>query len=359
MKNILVFNLGSTSFKFELFDSESFASLKKGAYELKPKTASDLQTEINKIFREALRAVGDTSEIEVIGHRFVHGGDVFQENTLVTTEIIEALEKLNDLAPLHNPYNLAGIKAAMEYLPAIKNYAVFDTAFFKDLPLASKIYPLPWPYYEKFGLKKFGFHGTSHCYAAKKACEELSLDLNQAKLITIHLGGGCSIAAIEKGRPIDTSMGFTPLEGLMMLTRTGDLDPAVVLEILQGFLRSNLSAEQAIIETKKLLNFSSGIKGISGYNDYLELLKAVGFGEPRAKLAFEMFIQRIKKYLGGYLALLGGADAIVFTGKIGAGQPQTRRKICDKMKILEGIEIVVVQPHEELAIAREIQRITI
>jgi len=357
--SILVLNLGSTSFKFELFDSKNLASLRKGVYELKLKSDSDLQTEVNKIFREALRVIGDTSEIEVIGHRFGHGGDEFEETSLVTPEVIDALEKINDLAPLHNPYNLAGIKASLEYLPEIKNYAIFDTVFFKNLPLASKIYPLPWNYYEKFGLKKFGFHGISHEYAAKKACRDLSLNFYQVKIITVHLGGGCSLAAIEKGKPIDTSMGFTPLEGVMMLTRSGNLDPAVVLEILQGFLRSNLSAEQAIAETKKLLNFSSGIKGVSGYDDYLELLKAVGFGEPRAKLTFEMFIQRIKKYLGAYLFLLDGADAIVFTGRIGAGQPQTRRKICDKMKILKDIPIVVVEPQEELAIAEELRRIMI
>lgn len=351
--SILIFNLGSTSFKYELFDSDDLASLKKGDYELKPIQGSDLQTEVNKIFREALRAVGDTSEIQAIGHRFVHGGEQFQETTLIIPEVINVLEELNDLAPLHNPYNLAGIKAAQEYLPSIKNYAVFDTAFFKNLPLESKIYPLPWDYYEKFGLKKFGFHGISHYYAAKKACEDLSLDFNQAKLITVHLGGGCSLAAIEKGKPIDTSMGFSPLEGVMMLTRSGDLDPIVVLEIIQGFLRSNLPIEKALAETKKLLNFSSGIKGISGYDDYLELLKAVNFGEPKAKLAWEMFIQRIKKYIGAYFALLNGADAVVFTGKIGARGKETRKKICDKMNMLEGVPIVVVEPHEELAIARE------
>lgn len=357
--SILVLNLGSTSFKYELFDSDDLASLKKGAYDLKPTPGSDLQTEVNKIFREALRAVGDTSEIQAIGHRFVHGGEEFVSTQEITKDDLARLENLTDLAPAHNPSNIAGIKAAQEYLPVIKNYAVFDTAFFRALPAIAKHYPLPLTYYENFGLKKIGFHGISHQYATVEACRQLGLDINQSKIISIHLGGGCSITAIDKGKPVDTSMGLTPAAGLMMLNRSGDLDPMIPLEILQGFLRSNSPVEKALSETKKILNFEAGIKGISGYNDYLELLKAVGFGEPNAKLAFDMFIYQIKKYIGAYCAILNRVDALVFTGQIGAGESLTRRKICDKMTILEGVKIVVVKPHEELAIAREVQRITI
>ncbi len=357
--SILVLNLGSTSFKFELFDSDSLDSLKKGEFELEADENGVNQGEIDRLFREALRQVGDVSQLKAVGHRIVHGGSKYLEAKEINTQEIYELEKLKSLAPLHNPYNLAGIKSSNKYLPEVPDFAVFDTAFFKDLPERAKIYPLPYKYYEELNIHKFGFHGISHKFAGQEAAREIKVPFNRSKLITLHLGGGCSITAIEKGKPIDTSMGLTPLEGLMMMTRPGDVDSGAVLELLkqQNEAKGGQNLTESLNELDKILNYESGIYGISGRDDYLNLLKAANFGEKRAKLAFEMFIYRIKKYIGAYLAVLGGADAIVFTGQIGAGRPITRKKICDGLKIIEKIPIIVVKPHEELAIAREIKNL--
>ena len=345
MKNILILNLGSTSFKYELFDSENLESLSQGDYEIQPAVLDDFQGEADKIFREVLRELGNVAEIKIVGHRFVHGGDNFAETQKIETNDLRELEKINHLAPLHNPVNLAGIKSVFKYLPEAENYAVFDTAFFKNLPLSAKIYSLPYKYYEQ-GIHKFGFHGISHKFAAEEAAKKIKKKFEEIKIITVHLGGGCSVTAIDKGKPIDTSMGYTPLEGLMMQTRSGDIDPGIIF---------NLISDLGIEEVKNMLNYESGIKGISGFGDYLELLAAVERKEGRAVLAFEMFTNRVKKYIGAYAALLGEIDALVFTGKIGAGNPLTRKKICDKMNLLNGVKIIVVEPHEESAIAKEIK----
>ncbi|HPA25552.1 MAG TPA: acetate/propionate family kinase [bacterium] len=354
--NILVLNLGSTSFKYELFDSDGLESLKSGNFKIQSILPNDFQEAVDKIFREILREVGDIPAIKFVAHRFVHGGDQYFAPQRIKEKDLYELEQLNHLAPLHNPANIAGIKTCLKYLPEAENYAVFDTAFFKDLPLSAKIYPLPYKYYES-GIHKFGFHGISHKFAGEEAARKIKKDFQTCNLITIHLGGGCSITAIKKGEPIDTSMGLTPMEGLMMQTRSGDIDPGIILQMLTDEIQINTDAQMAIDKVKNILNNESGIKGISGYNDYLELLEAVERKETKAVLAFEMFTNRIKKYLGAYAALLDEVDAIVFTGKIGAGDPLTREKICAKMNLLKGIKIIVVEPHEELEIAREVKQI--
>lgn len=360
--NILVLNLGSTSFKFELFDSGSLASLKTGEFKMEISEGGVKQESVDKLFREMLRQIGDVSQLKAVGHRVVHGGDKYLATQEINVNEIYELEKLNALAPLHNPYNLAGIKSSNKYIPEVPDYAVFDTAFFKDLPDSAKIYPIPYKYYEEDGLRKFGFHGISHQYAGEQAAKKLKLPFDKIKLVTVHLGGGCSVCAIDKSKPVDISMGFTPLEGLMMLTRGGDIDAGVIIQIYADLLLMNThqaggqaDAQIAINKLKDILNNESGIKGICGHADYLELLKAVNFGDAKSKLALEMFINKVKKYIGAYLALLGEAQAVIFTGKIGAGKPVTRKKICDKMNILAGVEKIVIEPHEELAIAQEIK----
>lgn len=353
--SFLILNLGSTSFKFELFDSGSLESQQEGQFEIDPHSSGVNQEAIDKLFREALRQIGDVSQIKAVGHRVVHGGDHFLETTEVTSEVLPDLEILNQLAPLHNPYNLAGIKASNKYLPDTKDYAVFDTAFFKDLPEVARVYPIPYKYYES-GIKKFGFHGISHKFAAQDAAAKIKKPLDKINVITLHLGGGASVCAIAKGKPIDTSMGFTPLEGLMMQTRSGDIGEGVVIQIFNELLLTESDSPQAALEQlKNILNYESGIKGICGKDNFLELLKATSYGDAQAKLAFDMFVHRAKKYLGAYAALLGEVDVIAFTGAVGAGKPQTRKKILDKISWLKKVPVVVVPPHEELAIAQEIQ----
>ena len=350
--SLLVLNLGSTSFKYELFDSKDLSCLKKGSFEMTANEKGVEQEEVNRLFREMMRQIGNITEVEAVGHRVVHGGDKYFEVQEIDTAEIFELAKLNDLAPLHNPFNLAGIKASNDYLPDIKDWAVFDTVFFKNLPDHSKIYPIPYTYYEEKGIRRFGFHGISHKFAGQEAAKEIKIPFDKAKLVTVHLGGGSSICAIDRGKPIDTSMGYTPLEGLMMMTRCGDIGEGAVLEIIKNLETED--KQEIVKEVNHILNFKSGIKGISGKEDYLELLKSVKWGDVKSKLAFEMYIHRIKKYIGAYMAVLGEVDAIVFTGKIGAGEKVTRNKIFDKNKFLKDNKVVVVEPHEELAIAREL-----
>ena len=337
---ILVINSGSFSFRYKLFDKnldlEKEGNVKKG----------DITTE--EKFKAILKEIGDISEIKVIGHRVVHGGKEFIKPSKITPENFKRLEKYNDLAPLHNPYNLAGIKAAFSLLPDIPNIAIFDTTFYKDLPEYAKVYALPLKYY-KNGIQRFGFHGTSHKFVAQEAAKKLGKSFDQCNLITVHLGGGCSITAIQKGKAIDTSMGFTPLEGLVMGTRTGDIDAGIIIKLLK---EEKMSGD----DLDKLLNKESGIKGISGYNDFRNLLDGMERDEDNAKLAFDIFTYRIKKYIGAYFAILNHIDAIVFTGAIGNGKEITRNKIVENMKILENVPVFAIETNEELAMAREIKK---
>ena len=342
-KRILVINSGSTSLKYKVFNFESLKLIQENKF-------SSIDNHRQAI-KNALREIEEIVNITVIGHRVVHGGKEFRETTLINEDIIRKLADYNELAPLHNLFSLEAIKACLEFLPNVPNIAVFDTAFFKDLPQRVLVYPLPYEYYQKYGIQKFGFHGISHQYAAEEAAKKLKKDIKKLKLITCHLGGGASITAIKNGQPIDTSMGFTPLEGLMMMTRPGDLDPGVILKIFEL-----LPLGSGLKEVEDLLNFQSGIKGISGCNNFLELLREVTFGNQRAKLALEIFIYRIKKYIGAYYAVLNGCDALVFTGEIGAGKPETREKICQDFSLLKGVKIFSIPPNEELQIAREVKK---
>lgn len=336
---ILIINSGSTSLKYKLFSLPGLDVV----------AAGNLQNIANheEALKKSLRKIGDLRDIKAIGHRVVHGGSFFSKPTKITPAILKKLESLNSLAPLHNPANIAGIRACQKYLPEIPNIACFDTAFFRGLPDKAKIYPLPFSFYKEEKIQRFGFHGLSHQYAMAAAAKKLKKPLGKIKIITAHLGGGCSMAAIAGGKPIDTSMGFTPLEGLMMLTRAGDLDPGIILHLLK-------TREPA--ELDQILNHQSGILGLSGRHNYLRLLAAVKKEKPKACLAFNIFIYRIQKYIGAYFAVLGGIDALVFTGQIGSGKPITRQTICAGIKkILTGVKIIVVKTDEEKMIAEEIK----
>jgi len=342
---ILVLNLGSTSFKYELFDFDNLLSLQKGNFEIEQNEIDNAQIKINKIFREILRKIGKVNSIKIIGHRVAHGGDKYTDILKINKGSLLELEKLNSLAPLHNPFNLAGIKSALEYLPEAKNFAIFDTALYKNLPEHIKIYPIPYTYYQQ-GIKKFGFHGISHKYAMEETFKKLNKKLDNINLISVHLGGGSSITAFKNGQVIDTSMGFTPMQGLMMQTRSGDIDPGIIFELIKR--------EKSAEEIKDILNKQSGIKGISGFENYLDLLEAVKKKNKMAVLAFSMYISRIQKYIGAYLAILDKVDAIVFTGKIGAGKTETYKAVM-KSRLLKNIKTIIIKPWEELAIAREIK----
>lgn len=366
---ILVFNLGSVSLKYKLFfidDKKNFKLLKSGEFD---NLGEDKKMNHQEAIRAAIRRIGNLTDIIAIGHRVVHGGNKFSAPTIINQATLKALEKYNELAPLHNPYNLLGIKACLVYFGNIPNIAVFDTAFFRNLPLKTKIYSIPFEYYQKYGLEKFGFHGISHQYVTEIAAKKLKKSLEKLRLITCHLGGGCSITAIKNGKPIDTSMGFTPLEGLTMMTRCGDLDPGIILEIQNIYALHNIPLRitnpdelriNLIQKTKQVLNQESGIKGICKIDDYLKLLKNIsirGKKNPRAKLAFEIFIYRIQKYISAYWGILGGVDAVVFTGKIGSGNPITRRAVIKDLKFLKRTKILAIPTNEELAIAMECAKI--
>lgn len=341
---ILVLNCGSQSIKWKVF-GENIKVVKEGKCAVlnQNKFSEILKEELAKIDPTDLRA-GRTS-ISLIGHRVVHGKDVFKEPTKITKDNIADLEALNYLAPLHNPFNVLGIKACMEVFPNIPQIAVFDTEFYKDLPERAFTYALPEVVVKDLGFRKYGFHGISHEYVARKAAEALKRPLAKLKIISCHLGGGASITAIKNGKAIDTSMGFTPLEGLVMMTRSGNVDPGIVLELADKF-----GCQRA----KEILNRESGIKGICGEGDMLKVLERVKAGDKNAKLAFDVFVYSIKKYIGGYFTILGGCDVLVFTGSIGAGLKITRNSICKDLDILKKIKVLVIKTDEELAIAQKI-----
>jgi acetate kinase len=369
MSNILVLNSGSTSIKYKIFDSGK-KCLKSGII--------DGAADHEKALKDILRQIGDLRGLAAVGHRVVHGGDDFYEPLILNNDNIIRLEKYNELAPLHNPYNLAGIRAAMNFLPEIPQAAVFDTGFFRDLPEEAKNYPLSKDLAERFNIRRYGFHGISHEYAAAAGAKKIGLDLRKVNLITCHLGGGWSIAAIKKGKPIDVSMGFTPMEGLMMMTRSGDIDPGIIFyllkqgklpekdkksEVVMDFSRSrNHPAatepgdNETVLSLEEILNNNSGIKGVSGgIGDYKELLRLVSLGNSAAKLAFDMAAYRLVKYIGSYYAVLEGRlDGIIFTGRIGAGNPMTRNAVARKLKFLKCPHIAV-EADEELAIAKKIK----
>jgi len=345
--SILVINAGSTSIKYKLFDDDE-KEIKQGYLE-------NIKNHVTA-FKLVLREIGDLRDLTAVGHRVVHGGDKFIKPLLINKENLLELEKFNDLAPLHNPYNLAGIKAALEYLPQVKQVAVFDTAFYADLPLKAKIYALPTELTEKYKIYRYGFHGISHKFVMQESAKLLGKQINRINLISCHLGGGWSITAIKNGKPMDTSMGLTPLAGLVMMSRPGDLDAEIIFRLLK-VMPGEINREK-VEQLNDVLNHQSGIKGMTGFEDYKKFLSSVSSGNNQAELAFSLAIGRLVKYIGSYWTELEGrTDAIVFTGAIGAGNPTTRNQVMKRIKCLGELPMLVIKTNEELMIAREVKEL--
>ena len=339
---IAVINSGSSSLKFKLFDMDT----KELIYSKLIENIGEKDSKF-KTHHEVLESLDiDFSSLDAIGHRVVHGGDEFHMPTIVDDEVLKKIKALIPLAPLHNPANIEGIEVACGYAPNIPQVAVFDTAFHFHMPREAYLYALPFEMYEKHKIRRYGFHGTSHSFVSKESAKILKKDLSELNLITLHLGNGASACAIQKGISIDTSMGFTPLEGLVMGTRSGDVDPAILIYMLREL---GLSVD----EVDKILNKKSGLLGICGKNDVRELINSK---DEKSKLALDMMIRRVKKYIGSYMALLGDVDAIVFTGGIGENSSYVRDKILDSA-FFERIKILVIKTDEELEIANECLRV--
>jgi acetate kinase len=372
---ILVINCGSSSAKYQLFDVASKKSLARGVVERIGQADSSLKREKNghsslqrrvlchdhhtaiKVIVDILTdsrygVLSSTRDIIGIGHRVVHGGEEFKESTLITEKVIRSIEKYSELAPLHNPPALSGIRACASILKGIKQAAVFDTSFHQTMGPAAFIYGLPYDYYVKYGIRRYGFHGTSHRFVSQEASRILKRPAEKLKMVTCHLGNGCSMAAVAGGRSVDTTMGFTPLEGLLMGTRSGDLDPAAVIYILE---KENLSLNFV----NDLLNKNSGLLGLSGLsNDMRDILKGArgrGAAAKRCKLALEIFIYRIKKYVGAYFAAMGGLDAVIFTAGVGENNPWLVKRIKKELKnvVPPKTKFLVVPTNEELLIAKD------
>ena len=328
---------------------------------------------VDYLINEEFGVIKDRSEISAVGHRVVHGGETFKAPTVINEEVIEAITRNIPLAPLHNPSNLTGIEVAISVFPESKQIAVFDTAFHQSIPPYAFMYALPYDLYEKARVRRYGFHGTSHAYVSGKCAEYLNRPLDQLNMITIHLGNGASIAALKNGQCVDTSMGMTPLEGLVMGTRTGDVDPALPF-YLANYLHMSLK------EIDTLLNKESGLKGICGTNDMREVFDKREKGDKRAKLALDIYTYRIKKYIGSYYAALGRLDAIVFTAGIGEHSPDVRKISCEGLENMgiiidvkrnnsykkgigeistaeSRVKVLVVPTNEELRIAQETKKI--
>ena len=352
---ILVLNCGSSSVKYKLLDMTSKEVLGSGGVEKIGMKGSFLkhtkqngekvilegevlehQLAIEYILgvltSEKHGCIKNMEEIDAVGHRVVHGGEKFNSSVVITDEVIRNIEACIEIAPLHNPPNLAGIFAISDLLPQIPQVAVFDTAFHQTMPEHAYMYGIPYTLYKKYGIRRYGFHGTSHRYVSRRACEFLGLDYQKTKIITAHIGNGGSITAIENGKSVDTSMGFTPVEGLMMGTRSGDVDLGVVTYLMEKEMISTSA-------TTTLFNKHSGVLGVSGISsDMRDIEKAISEGNQRAKLALGMYEYRIKKYIGSYAAVLNGFDVLVFTGGVGENQTITRERICNGLSYL-GIEI--------------------
>jgi acetate kinase len=392
---ILVLNAGSSSLKYQLIEMDTETVLAKGICErigkgghLVHKTAQGFtldvdiefsthldafRTIINKLTSDDGKVIDDISDISAVGHRFAHGGETFISSIRISGDLVKKLEKVTELAPLHNPACLAGIKACRQTLDeSIPQVAVFDTAFHQTMPETAYIYPIPYKYYEKDKIRKYGFHGISNRYVSQRAAEVLNIPLDQIKMVTCHLGNGSSITAINKGNSIDTSMGYTPLPGVIMGTRSGDIDPSIITYISNKY---SMSHE----EFTDILNKKSGLLGVSGIaNDLRDIIKAAREGNRRAILALAIQDYQIKKYIGAYAAALGGLDAVVFTGGIGENVSALRYNVCSDMEFmgmkiddhknqLQGdriisdddsrVKILVIATNEEIMIARDTARI--
>lgn len=389
---ILVLNCGSSSVKYKLIDSVTHDVLAEGGVEkiglddsfLKFKLPDGTKETITvkmadhkEAVKQVLAVLTDPKkgviksfdEIDAVGHRVVHGMEYFNKSVLITPEVIERVKECYPVAPLHNPANITGIEAVTELMPGVPQVGVFDTAFHQTMPPKAYMYALPYEDYEKYGVRRYGFHGTSHRYVSQRACEFLGLPYDKEKIITCHIGNGASITAIKDGKSIDTSMGLTPTEGLMMGTRVGDIDPGALVYLMQ---RLNLDADGLM----KLINKESGVLGVSGIsNDMRDIENAIEKGDERARLAMDMYEYRILKYIGAYTAVLGGVDIIVFTGGVGENQTGTREKICRQLEFMgvtfnpeankirgqeieisgkdSKVHVVVIPTDEELMIAKD------
>ena len=356
---VLVINCGSSSLKYQVLDMTNEELICKGLVErigMEGSVISHTKTGMDKFVLEAPMkdhkdAIGhvidalkdeehgvvkDMSEIGAVGHRVVHAGEKFAHSVLITDDVIKALEECVELAPLHNPPNLLGIAACQELMPGTPMVGVFDTAFHQTMPPQSYIYAIPYEYYEKYGIRRYGFHGTSHKYVSERAAEMLNVNIEDLKIITCHLGNGASVSAIKRGKCIDTSMGLTPLEGLVMGTRSGDIDPAIVT-----YIREKENLEQGV--ANEILNKKSGMLGMSGVSsDFRDIEAAAEEGNERAMLALKVFAQRVKFYIGGYIAEMNGVDAIVFTAGVGENDMGMRDIICNEMGNL-GIKLDLVK----------------
>ena len=392
---VLVLNAGSSSVKFTLYTMKNETVLAKGMVErvgienpqliykhsdgrevteiinIKDHTGA-IKSISDKLLDPEIGVMADRSEVEAIGHRVVHAGEKLTRPELVTDEVKNIIRECVPMCPLHNPANLAGIEACEKIFPGVPNVAVFDTAFHQTMKPSAFLYAIPYEFYEKYGIRKYGFHGTSHDFVSSAAADYIGAKREDLKIITCHLGNGCSIAAIENGNVIDTSMGLTPLEGLVMGTRSGDLDPAVIIHMF------NLG--MSVAEVDNLLNKKSGLLGVSGVSsDMRDILKAEAEGNERAARAKRMFILRIVKYIGAYYTVLGGADLIVFTGGVGEYSLPVRKQIIEKLGALgivvdetrneacfgkAGVisadnskcKVLVMPTNEELMIARDVRR---
>ena len=352
---ILVLNCGSSSIKYKLFDMTTKEVLAQGGIEkiglvgsfLKltlpngekkilekdiPEHTAGIEFILNTLVSPEYGAIKSLDEINAVGHRMVHGGERFSESVLLNKEVLDAFIACNDLAPLHNPANLKGVNAVSAILPNVPQVGVFDTAFHQTMPDYAYMYAIPYELYEKYGVRRYGFHGTSHRYVSQRVCEFLGVDPKGKKIITCHIGNGGSISAIKDGKCIDTSMGLTPLEGLVMGTRSGDIDAGAVTFIME---KEGLNATGV----SNLLNKKSGVLGVSGVSsDMRELEAAVAAGNPKAILAEKMYFYRIKKYIGAYAAALGGVDIILFTGGVGENQANCFSEVCEGLEFM-GVKI--------------------
>ncbi len=391
--NILVINCGSSSLKFQLIDSETEKQIAKGLCERigiegsqivyqpsggekeetvtpMPDHTKAIELVLNALMNEKTGVVKSLDEIGAVGHRIVHGGEKFAASTVITGEVVDAIRSCNDLAPLHNPANLIGIDACRKLMPNTPMVGVFDTAFHQTMPKEAYLYGLPYEYYEKYQVRRYGFHGTSHSYVSKRAAQLLGKNFEDMKIIVCHLGNGASISAVENGRCVDTSMGLTPLEGLIMGTRSGDIDPAIIEYIAH-------KENKTIDEMMTVLNKKSGVLGLSDNlsSDFRDLEKSYNAGEDRGVRTIQTFAYRVAKYIGAYTAAMNGVDAICFTAGVGENNPLVRKLVCDRLGYLgiamdteknnkrgEEVEIstpdsivkvLVVPTNEELAIARE------
>lgn len=394
---ILVINCGSSSLKYQLIDSGTEEVLAKGLCERigidgsaithQPAGGEKVKTEvpmpnhtvavqlvIEKLTDASVGVIASLEEIDAVGHRIVHGGERFAESVLLTEDVMKAIEDCNDLAPLHNPANLIGINSCREIMPKVQMVGVFDTAFHQTMPKKAYLYGLPYSYYEKHKVRRYGFHGTSHDFVSRRAAEILGKDRADLKIIVCHLGNGASVSAVQNGKSVDTSMGLTPLEGLIMGTRSGDMDPAIVTFLAQ---KEGISAEEVL----DICNKKSGVLGLSGgySSDFRDLAEAAAAGNEMAKTALETYAYRVGKYIGAYAAAMNGVDVIAFTAGAGENNAEVRRligqyigflgtSIDEQKNQLRGEEIIlsketdkvvtmVVPTDEELAIARETARL--